>query len=62
MVMCHHKRGTGLDKSEAGDIFQEIVTSILLNKLVILVLFWLLWGFERDLWSDGWVMYHPRGL
>ena len=44
MVMCHPKRGTGLDKSEAGDIFQVIVTSLLLNKLakqdlVILVLF-----------------------
>ena len=43
MVMCHPKRGTGLDKSEAGDIFQVIVSSLLLNKLakqdlVILVL------------------------
>ena len=33
MVMCHPKRGTGLDKSETSDIFQVIVTSILLNKL-----------------------------
>ena len=44
MVMCHPKRGTGLDKSEAGERFQVIVTSLLLNKLakqdlVILVLF-----------------------
>ena len=43
MVMCHPKRGKGLDKSEAGDIFQVIVSSLLLNKLakqdlVILVL------------------------
>ena len=33
MVMCHPKRGTRLDKSEAGDIFQVIVSSLLLNKL-----------------------------
>ena len=42
--MCHPKRGTGLDKSEAGDRVQVTVTSLLLNKLakqglVILVLF-----------------------
>ena len=43
-IMCHPKRGTGLDKSEAGDRVQVTVTSLLLNKLakqdlVILVLF-----------------------
>ena len=41
--MVDPKRGTGLDKSEAGERFQVIVTSLLLNKLakqdlVILVL------------------------
>ena len=47
--MCHPERGTGLDKSEAGERFQVIVTSLLLNKLakqdlVFLVLFLALRG------------------
>ena len=42
--MYNPKTGTGFDKSEAGERFQVIVTSLLLNKLakqdlVILVLF-----------------------
>ena len=32
-MMCHPRKVTGKDKSEAGDRFQVTVTSLPLNKL-----------------------------
>ena len=29
-------------------------------NMVILVVFWSLWGFEGGPWGDRWVMCHPK--